>query len=638
MAKQRRRGTIERLEQRYALTQFGVPWPNPQQLTYSFVPDGTLVEGSQPSNLFASLNDASGSTDWQAAVTQALQTWAADTNVNFTPVPDGGEPLGAPGLVQGDPRFGDIRLAAAPLTPDVLALGTPFSFSAGTLSGDIVLNSNYQFGEGPNAAYDLYSVVLHEVGHVLGVPDSANPASAMYEQFLGVRTGLIPDDVNAVDAVYGARPLDASNQTMATPKFLSPGGESNSSAVVDAQLANSSDTHFYSLQVYDGENTTVLLHTAGLSLLEGQLTVYDGRGNVIGSAVSASPNSGDLVVHVHNPCGNPRLLIDVTSATGSVFGVGAYRLVVAQGYTVPNNLLTGPVNQGGSHGDDGGEHDGGWQAPQPPQYNYSFQSNLLAPLATRSAFVTVPPATGTGPMALTATVWATQTGAASPLVTVYDRNGNVVASQVLTNENGTYSVQVVGVAPGQVYNVTVGAANAAVGSKPLGNYHLTVEFSAAPVVLDAYASGTLTAAASQSFQVLQVNTSQFFHFLLTASSSPTTSGAPANVPVAVRLTIYDPLGNVVESVVDQAGSVLSTTLFLTPGTYVFRFAAGTLSAAPLPDTTFQLQGAELSDPIGPLPVNPTTNPNPPPPPFVWSIPAIPFYLSFLSLNDQFSKP
>ncbi|HEV3024592.1 MAG TPA: matrixin family metalloprotease, partial [Pirellulales bacterium] len=604
MAKQRRRGTIERLEHRYALTQFGVPWPVPQQLTYSFVPDGTLVEGSQPSNLFASLNDASGSTDWQAAVTQALQTWAAATNVNFTPVPDGGEALGAPGLVQGDPRFGDIRLAAAPLTPDVLALGTPFSFSAGTLSGDIVLNSNYQFGEGPNAAYDLCSVVLHEVGHILGVPDSTNPASVMYGQFLGVRTGLVPDDVNAVDAVYGARPLDASNQTMATPKFLSAGGESNSSAVVDAQLANSSDTHFYSLQVFDGENTTVLLHTTGVSLLEGQLTVYDGRGNVIGSAVSASPNSGDLVVHVHNPCGNTRLLINVASATGGVFGVGAYRLVVAQGYTVPNNLLTGPVNQVRSHGDDGGEYAGSWQAPQPPQYNYSFQSNLLAPLATRSAFVTVPPATGTGPMTLTATVWATQTGAASPLVTVYDRNGNVVASQVLANENGTYSVQVVGVAPGQVYNVTVGAANAAVGSKPLGIYHLTVDFSAAPVVLDTYASGTLTAAASQSFQVLQVNTSQFFHFLLTASTSPTTSGAPANVPVAVRLTIYDPLGNVVESVVDQAGSVLSTTLFLTPGTYVFRFAAGTLANAPLPDTTFQLQGAELSDPIGPLPVNP----------------------------------
>jgi hypothetical protein len=637
MAKQKRRGTIERLEHRYALTQFGVPWPDPQHLTYSFVPDGTPTAGNQPSNLFALLNDASGALDWQAAVVQAFQTWAAVTNVNFTPVPDGGEPLGTPGLVQGDSRFGDIRLAAAPLSPDMVALGTPFSFSAGTLSGDILLNSNYQFGEGPSAEYDLFSVMMHEVGHVLGIPDSSDPASAMYQQFLGVRNGLSPDDVNAVDAVYGARPLDTSNQTMATPKFLSAGGDSNS-AVVDAQLANSTDTHFYSLPVFDGENTTVLLHTEGVSLLEGQLTVYDGRGNVISSAVSASPNSGDLVVHVHNPSGSPRLLIDVASAAGSVFGVGAYRLVVVQGNAVPKNLLTSPVNQGRGQGDDEETDDGGGQGPLQPQYNYSFQSILFNPLATRNEFVTVPAATGTGPMTLTATVWATQAGAASPLVTVFDRRGNVVASQVLANDNGTYSVQVVGVAPGQVYSVMVGTANAAAGSPPLGSYHLTVDFGAEPAVLDAYASGTLTAAASQAFQVLQVNASQFFHLLLTAAISPTTSSVLTNVPVAVRMTIYDPTGNVVESVVDQAGSVLSTTLFLVPGTYVFRFAAGTQVNGPIADMTYQLQGAELSDPIGPLPVNPTTNPNPPPPPFVWSIPSIPFYLSLLSLDDQFSKP
>jgi hypothetical protein len=629
MTKRRRRGIIERLEHRYALTQFGVPWPNPQQLTFSFVPDGTLVEGNQPSNLFASLNDASGSADWQAAVMQAFQTWAASTNVNFTPVADGGEPLGTPGAAQGDPRFGDIRLAAAPLTSELAALGTPFSYSAGTLSGDIVLNSNYQFGEGPGAAYDLYSVVLHEVGHVLGVPDSNNPDSVMYDQYLGVRSGLNPVDVNVVDAVYGARPLDTSNQTIATPTILATIGESNNAAV-DAQLANSSDTHFYSFPVYGGENTTILLHTEGVSLLQGQLTVYDSLGNVINSAISPSPNSGDLLLHIRNPVGNQRLVIDVSSGTSGVFGVGAYRLIVVPGIAVPNSLLNGPINQGG--GDDGWEVDDGGQ--QAPQYTDSFQSILFSPLATRTQLVTVPPAVGTGPMTLTATIWATQ---ASPVVTVSDRYGNVVASQVLVNENGTYSVQVVGVIPGHVYNVTVGAANATMGAAPLGSYHLTANFDSVPVALDNYASGELTANASQGFQVLQVNTSQFFHFVLSAASDAG-SGASAAAPVAVRMTIYDPLGNVVESLVDQSGGALSTTLFLAPGTYVFRFAAGTLDNSPLPDTAYDLQGAELSDPIGPLPVNPVTNPNPPPPHFVWSLPVIPFYLSFLSLNDQYSKP
>ncbi|HEV3021769.1 MAG TPA: hypothetical protein VGX76_04860, partial [Pirellulales bacterium] len=152
MAKQKRRGTLERLERRYALTQFGIPWPDPQQLTFSFVPDGTRLADDQignadgqASSLFASFNDAAGASDRQAAIMQALQTWAANANVNFALVPDGGEPLGVPGLAQGDPRFGDIRIAAAPLSSDVVALGTPFSYAAGTLSGDIVFNSNFHF-------------------------------------------------------------------------------------------------------------------------------------------------------------------------------------------------------------------------------------------------------------------------------------------------------------------------------------------------------------------------------------------------------------------------------------------------------------------------------------------------------------
>ena len=55
---------------------------------------------------------------------------------------DDGSPLGAPGLVQGDTRFGDIRIAAAPLPGTSIAVGSPYLLSGSTWSGDIVLNSN----------------------------------------------------------------------------------------------------------------------------------------------------------------------------------------------------------------------------------------------------------------------------------------------------------------------------------------------------------------------------------------------------------------------------------------------------------------------------------------------------------------
>ena len=65
---------------------------------------------------------------------------------------------------QADPRFGDIRVFAVPLSTSDLAITTPPGDLAGTRPGDIILNSNYTFGVGPTARYDLYTVLLQESG------------------------------------------------------------------------------------------------------------------------------------------------------------------------------------------------------------------------------------------------------------------------------------------------------------------------------------------------------------------------------------------------------------------------------------------------------------------------------------------
>src|SRR5262245_13126559 len=103
--------SLERLEDRLAPAAFGYPWPDAAHLTVSWVPDGTPLgpaAGAPRSALFATLDAQLPRAVWQGEVLRALQTWAAQANINLTLVPDSGDPLGTPGLVQGDPRFGDI--------------------------------------------------------------------------------------------------------------------------------------------------------------------------------------------------------------------------------------------------------------------------------------------------------------------------------------------------------------------------------------------------------------------------------------------------------------------------------------------------------------------------------------------------
>src|SRR5689334_11835405 len=105
---------LERLEDRLTPATSGVTWPDASHLTLSFVPDGTRV-GDLQSNLFSSLNATGTTAAWQQAILRAFQAWAATTNVNVGVVADGGQPLGTTGIVQGDAKFGDIRVAGVPL-------------------------------------------------------------------------------------------------------------------------------------------------------------------------------------------------------------------------------------------------------------------------------------------------------------------------------------------------------------------------------------------------------------------------------------------------------------------------------------------------------------------------------------------
>src|SRR5262245_54821540 len=137
----------ERLESRTVPALFGRPWGS-HATSISFVPDGTLVDG-QPSVLFQKMQQSNlTQANWQTQMLRAAQTWADIAKLDLGLIPDQGLDVGVTGKYQGDTRFGDIRIAARPLSSDVLAVTIPPGVIGGTRVGDIVLNSDKAFAIG----------------------------------------------------------------------------------------------------------------------------------------------------------------------------------------------------------------------------------------------------------------------------------------------------------------------------------------------------------------------------------------------------------------------------------------------------------------------------------------------------------
>ncbi len=194
-----RRLTVEPLESRRLLDAEGLAWSDAPDLTISFAPDGTEV-GPYTSALYASLESVGAENVWQDKLLDAFQLWADHANASVRAVGDSGAALGAMGLKQADPRFGDVRIAAVPLPDDVIAVSVPNdTVVSGTWSGDVLFNSNVELA----TLDDVYAVAVHEAGHVFGLGHSTDPLSPMFTH--GIPDSVIPTtgDILDLQALYG---------------------------------------------------------------------------------------------------------------------------------------------------------------------------------------------------------------------------------------------------------------------------------------------------------------------------------------------------------------------------------------------------------------------------------------------------
>jgi hypothetical protein len=631
----------EWLEDRAVPATYGVPWGDPQHLTLSFVPDGTPIAG-HTSSLFQTLDAQMPTATWQQAILQAFQTWAVQANINIGLTTDSGDPLGTPGLSQHDPRFGDIRVGAQAMAPEVLSISVPSESSlSGTWSGDVLLNTSDVFDP---QHLDLSAVMLHEAGHVFGLDDGTDPNSPMFSNYRD-NTRLTSADVAALRSLYGARGPDAyegssGNDSMSKATTIPfPSNYTGATPLaVFGDVSSNNDVDYYAVKPPSGYRgpITFRLQSAGISLLAPSLTVLDAKGNVLGQSQAASDFGDTVSFGLGQSDPNATYYLRVAGATQDVFGIGSYGLAVSFDATStvgpaaldaflrsdpgpltqdavaaalldPQNALLSNVH----HSDEPGSAPVLTTTPgYAPNTHYETIGSVSGPGDVAYYRVNAPNVSGNSGYVVTATVRAVGDNGVVPRLTVLDQNLSPVAAQVLANGDGTYTVQAAGLRSSHLFlEVQPDASSGRVA----GNYALSATFGQAAADLTTFAGDNLGASGAQSYN-LYVAESQLFQFLLSADAAGAQAGS------AVQMSLMDANGNVVFSLSAGAGQTVSgDTLFLTPGTYTVRFSA----AGPVPALSYQLLGESISDPIGPALADPTLAPQfmPPNP-----LPNVPPYL------------
>jgi len=153
-----------------------------------------------------------------AMANAAMDIWAAVSGfTNLGEVADGNVGVGAANSLGGN--LGDIRIGAweilastvlahafNPLTEALLLADS--GIGGGSIGGDLHFDVGHSWIDSAtdvsgNGVFDIFTVMLHEIGHSLGLDHSDVFGSVMEPIYAGSRRTLTADDIAGISAIYG---------------------------------------------------------------------------------------------------------------------------------------------------------------------------------------------------------------------------------------------------------------------------------------------------------------------------------------------------------------------------------------------------------------------------------------------------
>jgi hypothetical protein len=632
-----RRAAIEALEPRQLLHGDRPMGLESSQLSLSFAPDGTDIAGAS-SELHALL-DEFGVDAWQQTVLRAFQTWAQHVSADVGVRRDGGQPFGTPGARLGDDRFGDIRIGARPLANRVMAISvSQDSVVSGTWAGDVIFNSEADFA----SLDDLFSVTLHEAGHIFGLEHTDEESSPMHVH--GVSDSVQPSaaDIALLQELHGPRlpdpwenkAGDGDNDSIAHATEVKVGEvrqeqEGLGPVLLFADIRDTADQDIYEVESpgHATDAFTVRVIVQGVSQLSPRLTLLDQQGVVLQQVQADGDLSSDLSLRVGPSAEKQSLYLMVDSGRDDVFGLGGYSLVITRD-DVPagdarmleklalsglRQLTTGDFedffddDESRLYREDLRSDDEFSTATRidPRRMHgssprYEVIGSVSSPLDRDHYELRAPEDLTTDVM--TVAVRALDSGGLSAVAGVYDSMGQRVAWNVLVNGNGEYLLQVPRVQPGSKYQVVV-VGTASRGESAASNYQLNVHFESAEVVLETYQTGVLGAEIQVSG--LHLSTPQLFHFGLSVA------GSGEEIEAGAMVRLRDASGQVVYQVATTTGQFRAAGDFRTSGSVLLMPGTYQMQAIPLRKAgytaaiSYKLAGVVVSDPFGVDPMEPS---------------------------------